>query len=146
MAPIPVTLQTLAVLLVGGVLGSWRGALAACFYLALGVAAVPVFAGWESAPGRAFLGLKSAGYLAAFPVAAWIAGVGARHPLRVFGCMLLAHVVVLTVGATVLAQHIGSGGAWTRGVVPFLPGALVKSVLAAAITVRVRGPRRQDVS
>ena len=146
MMPVPMTLQTLAVLLAGGMLGHWRGVAAAALYLALGVSGAPVFAGGQSATGAEFLELKSAGYLAMFPVAAWIAGIGTRHPMRVLGCMVLAHAAVLAGGAVVLARHVGGNAAWTDGVVPFIPGVFVKSVLAAAVTVRARGVRREDVS
>ena len=69
----PITLQTFAVLLLGAVLGSRRGALAVLLYLAVGFAGLPVFA--EGTGGPATFAKVTLGYLVAFPVGAWVTGV-----------------------------------------------------------------------
>ena len=73
---VPITLQTLAVVLAGLVLGPWRGFLATVLYLAVGFAGLPVFAG--GAAGIAVLSKPSIGYLLAFPVGAAVAGLLAK--------------------------------------------------------------------
>ncbi len=71
--PVPITLQTFAVLLVGALLGSRRAALAVLLYLAVGFAGLPVFA--EATGGPATFAAPSVGYLLSFPVAAWLVGL-----------------------------------------------------------------------
>src|SRR5438128_12621828 len=68
--PVPMTLQPLAVLLVGGLLGRWLGAASLLFYLALGAAGLPVFTP-VGLPGFARLIGPTGGYLLAYPVAAY---------------------------------------------------------------------------
>src|SRR5881392_1237458 len=71
-SPVPLTLQPLAVLLVGVVLGSTRGAAALALYLLEGASGLPVFA--QGHGGAVWLVAATAGYLYSYPVAAWIAG------------------------------------------------------------------------
>lgn len=144
MVPVPMTLQTLAVLVAGILLGPRRGATAAVMYLALVVVGLPVLADGGRAGWTAFLQLKSAGYVVGFIPGAAVAGVlgyrkGWRRALQ---GGLAAHGVVLVVGGAVLAWWIGLSGALEYGVVPFLPGAVVKSALAAcAVWIPVRRGR-----
>src|SRR5688572_30123197 len=94
-SPVPLTLQPLAVLLVGAVLGPVRGAAAATLYLLEGLAGMPVFAG-----GRAGLPVllgPTAGYLYAFPAAAFIAGYANRNILRT-AALMVAGIVVIHLG------------------------------------------------
>ena len=110
---VPITLQTFAVLLVGALLGSRRGALAALLYLAVGVAGLPVFAG--GAGGLATFAQPSAGYLLAFPVAAWLTGLvvergsraGAAQVARLVVAGLVGTAAIYAVGVPVLALRIG---------------------------------------
>ena len=71
-SPVPLTLQPLAVLLVGVVLGSVRGAAAASLYLLEGASGLPVFA--QGHGGIFWLAGATAGYLYSYPLAAWTAG------------------------------------------------------------------------
>lgn len=135
------TLQTLALLVVGGSLGPRRGALAAALYVALGVLGAPVFADGKALPGLEFLNSKTSGYLAAFPAAAAIAGISPRHPFALAGAFLAAHGVILALGSLWLARFIGAGPAWEHGVAPFFLGAAAKSVFASAIVMGLRGRR-----
>lgn len=135
MVPVPMTLQTLAVLSAGLLMGPRRGALAALVYLGLVVGGLPVLAEGERAAGLAFLELKSAGYVVGFIPGAWVAGqVGAGRDWRKgIAAGLLGHLAILLCGGTVLALWIGPVPALQYGVTPFLPGAVVKSLLAAGV-------------
>lgn len=135
MVPVPMTLQTLAVVAAGLVLGPRRGALAAVVYLLLVIVGLPVLAEGARAPGLAFLELKSAGYVVGFVPGAWVAGrIGSRGRwVAWFGAGLVGHATVLACGVTVLAGWIGLPLAIEHGLVPFLPGVVVKSGLAALI-------------
>lgn len=134
MTPVPMTLQTFAVLLAGATLGPWRGTAAVLLYLALGAAGLPVLS--DGASGlRPFAG-PTAGYLFAFPVAALFVGLlfeKARGLIARFGLMLAAHVLILTLGAGWLATDIGLKDAIAYGVTPFLIGMAVKSALVVAV-------------
>lgn len=95
LGPVPVTLQSFAVILAGAVLGPWRGAVAVLLYLGLGLAGAPVFSG--GAAGVAVLNGASAGYLLAFPLLALLGGGlvwrvmpagSVPRPLWLFACGL----------------------------------------------------------
>lgn len=143
--PVPITLQTLAVTLCGALLGPWRGAIAVLVWLAAGMLGAPVLAGGAGGLDR-FTG-PSAGYLAAFPVAAWLVGIlAARGWMRrlptAFAAMIAGNAACLAIGAAWLAMSIGPGAALTKGVAPFLIGALIKS-LAGTVVVAAFRPRRR---
>lgn len=133
--PVPLTLQTFAVLLSAAVLGGNRAAASLGLYLALGIAGVPWFA--DQASGWAF---ASFGYLLGFVVAAYLVGRLAergadRTPLRTAGLMVLGNVVVYAAGVPWLMAFLGAdlGTALTLGVVPFLIGDVIKIALAAGL-------------
>ncbi len=134
--PVPVTGQTLAVLLAGATLGSRRGALAMGAYLAEGAVGLPVFAGggccipWLVGP--------TAGYLWSLPVAAWIVGGLAekgwdRGPVTAALSMLAGNAAVYLIALPWLALFVGSEQVLTAGLLPFIPGDLVKVAIAAAV-------------
>lgn len=134
-SPVPVTGQTFAVLLTGAVLGARRAFLAQALYLAEGAMGLPFFA--AGAGGLApFLG-PTGGYLAAFPLAAALTGALAERGWdRRFGtmlaAMLLGSAVIFALGLAGLARFVPAAHLATAGLLPFLPGDLVKSSLAAA--------------
>lgn len=142
MAPVPLTLQSLVVVLIGA-LGGWRLALVAIgAWLAAGALGLPVLAGGASGLDR-FTG-PTAGYLFAFPLAGalvgWLVARGWDRTIwRLLGAMLLGHAVCLGLGTGWLATSMGLERALGAGLWPFLPGALVKSAAAALI---VRAFRR----
>lgn len=135
LGPLPMTLQTLAVVLAGLVGGVRGGGLATGLYLLGVVLGWPILAGGAAAPGLAFLDLKSAGYVVGFvPAAVLVGWMGRGQPWWRMGLVALAgHGVVLSVGAPVLAAFIGWGPALQHGVLSVLPGALVKSAVAASL-------------
>jgi biotin transport system substrate-specific component len=141
MVPVPMTMQTFAVLLAGAVLGPRRGAAAVLLYLALAAVGLPILS--DGASGLTPFSGPTAGYLFAFPVAAALVGVLFERAGGVaarFGLMLAAHVLILTLGAAWLATDIGFADAIRYGVTPFLIGMGVKSalVLLCAIPLRTR--------
>ena len=77
--PVPMTLQPMAVLLVGGLLGPRLGALSMILYLAMGAAGLPVFTPTVPLVGVARLFGPTGGYLLAYPVAAWAVGTVVRE-------------------------------------------------------------------
>ncbi len=137
MVPVPITLQTLVVTLIGAVYG-WRlGAFTVALWLLAGAAGLPVLADGSSGLQK-FQG-PTAGYLFAFPLAAalagWLAqrGCDGRNLLRAVLAMLAATALCLLFGGAWLATAIGWEKALMRGVVPFLLGGVIKSVAAALL-------------
>jgi biotin transport system substrate-specific component len=145
MIPVPVTMQTFAVALVGALYG-WRlGGITIIAWLVEGAAGIPVLAGGASGVQH-FVG-PTGGYLFAFPVAGALMGWlvergwdGNRVTLAFLG-MLLSNTVCLLLGATWLAVLIGPERAIVLGVMPFLVGALLKSALGAAMLKLLARPR-----
>lgn len=138
MWPVPLTLQTAAVLLAGLVLGPAAGAASQALYLGLGLAGVPVFAGPVAGP--AYLLLPTAGYLLSFVPAAAVAGyvagpVGRRGLGRLVAGAALATAVVFMIGIPWLAvvQNLGYESALKVGLIPFAPGAVLKAMLVVCI-------------
>jgi len=133
-SPVPITGQTFAVLLSGAVLGARRGTLAQCLYLAEGAVGLPVFA--AGGGGAAiFLG-PTGGYLFAFPLAAGLTGALAergwdRRFATMMAAMLLASGVIFAFGLVVLAGFVPRDRLLAAGLLPFLPGDLIKATLAA---------------
>ncbi len=130
---VPQTAQTLAVVVVGGVLGPAYGAVSVALYLALGVVGVPVFAGGAS--GLETLAGPTGGYLLGFVCAAatagwWVALGRAATVVSAVAGMVLAHLQILVLGWAWLALEVGATAAYSGGVEPFLVGAVVKSVIA----------------
>jgi biotin transport system substrate-specific component len=133
-SPVPITGQTFAVLLSGAVLGARRAFLAQLLYLAEGSLGMSVFA--QAGSGVTVLLGPTGGYLLAFPFAAWITGALAERGWdRRFGsmavAMLLASVAVFALGLLFLARFVPSDRLLAAGLLPFVPGDLIKTTLAA---------------
>lgn len=132
--PVPLTGQTFAVLLTGALLGSTRGFLAQGLYLLEGAAGLPVFAGGDS--GVMKLIGPTAGYLLAFPFAAAVTGALAqrgwdRNFFSMLAAMMLGSVVIFAGGLLGLSRYVPGDRLLAAGLLPFLPGDLIKSSLAA---------------
>jgi biotin transport system substrate-specific component len=142
--PVPITGQTFAVLLAGGVLGANRGALSMGLYVALGAIGLPFYAdasgGWTIATGA------TAGYLVGFIVAAFVVGKMAEHGQdRTLSTslpgFLAGSLIIYGFGATWLAYKLnlpltagaGEPSAIAYGVAPFLVGDVIKALLAGAM-------------
>lgn len=135
---VPMTLQTLAVLLTGAMAGPRLGAAIVLAWLVLALTGAPVLSGGKA--GLAALTGGTAGFLLSFPVAAYFAGLlplwrGRTGFARLMAAFLLLHGLILMAGWGRLSLMIGAEAAFTAGVAPFLPGAAVKSALAALILI-----------
>ncbi|TDD34243.1 biotin transporter BioY [Actinomadura sp. KC06] len=145
LSPVPFTLQTLAVLLVGTALGVIRGVAAMALYLVAGLAGVP----WFSEGEHGFVG-ASFGYIVGFVLAAAVVGRLAeggadRRVSSMVALMALGVAVIYGIGATWLAllSGLSPGDALTKGVTPFLAADAVKIAIAAlAFPVTWRLARR----
>ena len=134
--PVPITGQTFAVLLSGTVLGARRAFLAQCLYLLEGALGLPFFAG--GAAGVARLMGPSGGYLAAFPFAAAMTGAFAEHaldrtPWRMFLVMIAGSAVIFGLGLGQLSRFVPADALLASGLLPSIPGDLIKAALAAAV-------------
>lgn len=141
MVPVPMTMQTFAVLLAGAVLGPFWGTAAVLVYLAMAALGLPVLS--DGASGLAPFAGPTAGYIAAFPVAAFLAGTAVRKgwldrrpPATAFLSGL--HLLILALGTFWLGRTIGLAEALQVGFAPFLAGAVVKSFLVAVIWAPLR--------
>lgn len=140
---VPMTLQTLVVLLIGSAYG-WRlGTATVAAYLAEGALGLPVFAG--PIGGLAPLAGPTAGYLFGFLIAAFITGWFSdrgwdRSIVRLFAAMALGHVAILGAGYLWLAYGLqfGAQKAFAVGVAPFIAGSLVKNAIGAIFLPLVR--------
>jgi biotin transport system substrate-specific component len=135
--PVPMTLQTLVVLLLGLALG-WRLAIATVvLYLAEGAIGLPVFAGTpEKGIGLAYMLGATGGYLVGFAFAAGIAGLIAGHRrdlLALIAAALAGTATIYVFGLLWLATLVGFQQAVALGLVPFLLGDVVKAALAVAL-------------
>ena len=136
MFPVPMTLQTLVVSMIGLAYGSRLGAATVLAYLAEGAMGLPVFA--NASAGIAPLMGPTAGFLWGFVGMAWLTGVLVERGLdrgfvRLFVAALIPGLLLFVPGVLVLKAVTGLGwqAALMAGMVPFLLGALVKAVLAA---------------
>ena len=144
--PVPFTLQVLAVVLTGLLLGPRYGALAMAIYLLLGAVGVPVFAQFSGGLGQLFG--PTGGYLVSYPLAASLAGMAATTvadaPRRrglvagaLWGCAALAAIYALGVTWLAVLAGLPPGAAIATGLLPFLAFDLIKVGLAALVAVAV---------
>jgi biotin transport system substrate-specific component len=134
--PVPVTGQTLVVLLIGMTYGPRLGGITLAAYLFEGALGLPVFAG--GAAGAAVLMGPTAGYLFGFLLAAIAMGYLAergmgRTVVSTIAAMVMGNCVIYLCGALWLANFIGFGQAIAAGVLPFLYGDALKLVVAAGL-------------
>lgn len=136
--PVPLTLQTFAVLAGAAALGAQRAVVAQVSYVLLAIVGAPILAGGASGIDKV-MG-ATGGYLLGFVVAAYLVGrIAERGATAKVRSTVFAYVVgttvVYTLGALWLAQFTGNGIAWaiTNGVVPFLVGDAIKAVAAGAV-------------
>lgn len=133
--PVPLTLQTFAVVLSAGVLGSWRGAAAMLLYAVVGSLGAPIFF-----QGSSGFGGVTFGYVIGFIIGAFIVGKIAEHGAtrtfwRAVGLMVLGNVIIYVFGTTWLAVSLqwDPATAIVKGVLPFLAGDAIKILIAAGV-------------
>jgi len=144
--PVPVTGQTLAVLLAGVLLGRWWGGIGVGMYIGLGIAGLPWFAGWAGGVGH--LAGPTGGYILGFIPAALFLGhftdkyVKSRGFLNMLGLMLFANFVLIYIPgllqlhlwlSLVKSEAVGFYQILAMGALPFIIGDVVKAIAAAAI-------------
>ncbi len=143
---VPITLQTLAIMVTGIVLGPWRAGAAVGLYVAVGLAGLPIFSQFRGGIGVLFG--PSAGYLIAFPIAAMVVGFLARIIFRrINRFRYLALFAACTVTSLTITHSLGilgmminaklDLGAAIAADVVFLPGDVLKNLAAAAIGLSV---------
>ncbi|TDJ33202.1 MAG: biotin transporter BioY [Gammaproteobacteria bacterium] len=134
--PVPMTMQTFVVLVIGMVYGARLGAATLVAYLLEGAVGLPVFA---TGGGLAYFAGPTAGYLFGFLLAALLVGSLAergwdRNPRLTVLAMTLGTIVIFACGVLWLSVYVGSiGEAIKTGVAPFVPAALLKIALAAIV-------------
>jgi biotin transport system substrate-specific component len=134
-SPVPVTGQTLAVLLIGVLLGSRRGALSIVAYLLEGFMGLPVFA--SGAAGAAYVMGPTGGYLVGFIAAAYVTGRLAergwdRHVMSTSLAMFAGNAAIYACGLSWLSIYVGKQAA-ALGLTPFVLGDVIKLALAAIL-------------
>jgi biotin transport system substrate-specific component len=145
--PVPMTMQSAVVLLLGAGRGMRIGTLAVVAYLLEGFAGLPVFAG--AVAGPAYMAGPTGGYLLGFVLAAALAGwLTDRGWTRSFGrltaTMVLSHAVLFVPGVLWLAVLFGWEKAIAGGLLPFVAGTVFKTALCIAILGAAKGLFRTD--
>ena len=142
--PVPFTLQVLAVILSGLLLGPRIGALAQAIYVLVGAVGVPVFSGFTGGLGHVFG--PTGGYLISYPIAAAVAGLAARpiarYPRRralltalLWGCASLAVIYVFGTVWLAVVSGLTLMEAVAAGVLPFIIFDLIKVAIASLVAV-----------
>jgi biotin transport system substrate-specific component len=136
--PVPLTLQTFAVLAGAAALGAERAVIAQVSYIVLALAGLPILAGGAS--GATKVMGATGGYLLGFVVASYLVGKIAERgaTVKVRSTVLayaIGTLVIYSLGALWLAQFTGQGLVWAivNGVVPFLIGDAIKAIAAGAV-------------
>ncbi len=135
---IPITLQSLLVVLAGLFLGARSGFVLVSIYLILGALGLPIFANGSSGIEK-FYG-ATAGFLFSFPIAAWCAGYCGARFKNIYGVLLafcLGHAVILSLGFAWLGFALGFDGIFNKMVL-LLPGLIVKVVIGSLLVGSVR--------
>lgn len=143
--PVPITLQTFAVLLAGAVLGPARGFLAVALYVAAGAAGLPIFSG--GAAGIAVLQGPSAGYLFGMPLGAALCGfIVSRLPRQKLQSVVLIFLAGMAGSIAfnhtfgIIGLHLRAGLSWSEAFkvdVVFWPGDIIKNILMAIVATAV---------
>jgi biotin transport system substrate-specific component len=137
--PVPMTMQTMVVLMIGAAMGSRLGAAAVIVYLVEGAIGLPVFAGTpERGLGLPYMAGPTGGFLVGFLAATVVTGCLAEQGFgrtlpRLLVAMTIGHLVIFAFGLAWLSVHLGAAQAWAVGAAPFVAGTLVKTLLAAAL-------------
>ena len=135
-SPVPITLQTLVVLCLGLTLGKERAFASVITYIGQGLIGLPVFAGGKA--GILALSGPTGGYILGFAFAAYVTGLAAekgmdRKILTNFIVMAIGNSVIYVFGAFWLSLFVGFNKALVLGVLPFIPGDLIKIIFAVSI-------------
>lgn len=139
---VPMTMQTFAITLAAVVLGSKRGCLSSLVYVLIGMTGMPVFAGFSG--GAQHIVGPTGGFLISFPIMAYIIGLGVDKLKDVKGalvlCIIAGTAANYMIGVLMFCLLTGSsaGVGFTACVLPFIPTAVIKAILAAVIGLQIR--------
>lgn len=139
---VPMTMQTFAITLAAVVLGSKKGCISSLIYVLLGMIGIPVFAGFSG--GIQHIVGPTGGFLISFPIMAYIIGLGVDKLKGVKGgfvlCIIAGTIVNYIIGVFMFCILTGSSVTigFTACVLPFIPTAIIKAVLAAIIGLQIR--------
>ncbi len=148
--PVPITGQTLGVLLAGTALGWRRAAAAMALYAVAGVAGLPWFAGGTSGYAGASFGYV-VGFFFAAAACGYLASRGAdRSVLSSVPAMIVGEIIIYAFGLTWLAldAHLSAGATLADGFTPFVAGDAIKAAIAAGllpVAWKLAGRRQDDV-
>ena len=136
-SPVPITGQTFGILFLGAVLGSRIGTFSVIMYIFQGLIGLPVFAGGTM--GLLYLLGPTGGYLIGFIPAVYIVGYLSEHGSKnsftfTFLTMVIGTIIIFIFGISWLTVTAGLGTAISIGLYPYIPGAIIKIILAT-ITV-----------
>ncbi|MDX2250609.1 MAG: biotin transporter BioY [Bacteroidia bacterium] len=136
---VPVTLQSLVILVTAMLLGAKKGFFSVVLYLIMGFVGLPVFA--EGGHGLDRLWGASGGFLVAFPLAAWVVGMMATGAWgqkwwNIILTLLTGHVIILIVGFGWYGFQQGFEGIMPI-LLPLLPGMYIKTLVGAGIVIAV---------
>ena len=141
-SPVPITGQTIGVVLVGAVLGARRGSISVLAYIMQGALGLPVFAGFKAGP-QVLLG-PTAGYIWGFVIAAFLIGYLAEkgftiEPVKCLLSCFVATTLILVLGTLYLGIfNLGIEQALILGFYPFLVGDIIKSTICASIILAIK--------
>lgn len=135
---IPITMQSLAVLIIGGLLGPYLSLIAVVLYIVSGVAGFTTFA--NNAYGWSVLYGKTGGFLIAFIPAVFLMGWfnNPKDEVQVSRTalgVLLSSVIILLLGYMRLLKFLDWEVALSKGILPFLPGAFIKGLIAFLLLI-----------
>jgi biotin transport system substrate-specific component len=137
-SPVPITGQTLAVVLTGAALGPWRGAAVQVFYILSALVGLPFYS--EASGGVEVVFGATGGYVLGFIPAAFLIGLAARHgadrnPLKSVPLFVAGQAVIFAVGVPWLAVSTGMSAdqALDAGFYPFILGGIVKAAIASGV-------------
>jgi biotin transport system substrate-specific component len=140
--PVPLTLQTLFVLLSAAFLGNHLGAITQISYVILGMSGLPIFAGAGS--GLNYLLGPTGGYLFGFVLAAFFVGKFIKHAkdnlFSVLSVLFIGDLIILICGISWLKFLLGYSSVklLSIGLIPFIPGDLLKAVFAASLYLKFK--------
>ncbi len=134
--PVPITGQTFGVLVLGALLGSRYGTAVVTAYVLQGLVGLPVFAGWKG--GVAVVFGPTGGYIVGFIFAAFVVGWllergWSRRLDLTFAALLIGNATIYAFGLPWLALFVGWNQVLQMGLLPFLPGDLMKLLIAVSI-------------
>lgn len=139
---VPMTLQTLAIMLAGILLGAKKGTYATFIYILVGIIGIPVFSNFTG--GYQCIVGPAGGFILSFPLLAFLSGLGIKYRSRFKGALplflTLGNVANLFCGTAMFCIVSGSSlmAGLTSCALPFLPITVIKIVLAAIIGIQIR--------